>query len=340
MASIYDSNVLLGVTESLKRPQSALLDLFFPNLSISDTKFITFDVIVGKRRVAPFVSPLLQGKLVESLQRKAETFEPAYIKDKRVFDPTEPLTRAIGEQIGGSTLSPGERAMARLQFDMEDQLDMITRRLELMAADALLDGKLTVSGLGYDAVEIDFTRAAGLTVTLSGASRWGQSGIVPSDNIETWATLVVKESGVAPTDIVFTPGAWSQFIADQKVKDSIDYRRGGDSTIELGVQVTEGMQFKGLWGSYRLWLYNGWYINDAGSEVEILTDGTVIMGGPGIEGTRHFGSIQDEESGYQAVPFWPKSWAEKDPAVRYLMMQSAPLVVPRRPNASFKAQVI
>jgi hypothetical protein len=40
------------------------------------------------------------------------------------------------------------------------------------------------------------------------------------------------------------------------------------------------------------------------------------------------------------VPYFVKSWTEEDPSVRFLMLQSAPLVFPTRPNASFKAKVL
>ena len=40
------------------------------------------------------------------------------------------------------------------------------------------------------------------------------------------------------------------------------------------------------------------------------------------------------------MPYFSKSWVEEDPAVRYLMLQSAPLVVPYRVNASLCAKVL
>ena len=53
---------------------------------------------------------------------------------------------------------------------------------------------------------------------------------------------------------------------------------------------------------------------------------------------RHFGAILDHDS-LVAEPYFPKSWLEKDPSVRYLLMQTAPLLVPYRANATFRAKV-
>jgi hypothetical protein len=80
---------------------------------------------------------------------------------------------------------------------------------------------------------------------------------------------------------------------------------------------------------------------DTGSEVPIIPDGWVILVAQnGLLGTRHFGAIRDEQAGFQAREFFSKSWAVEDPPVRFLMMQSAPLIVPYRPNASMAVKVI
>ncbi|WP_387693320.1 major capsid protein, partial [Photorhabdus sp. RM71S] len=78
-----------------------LLDRFFPNIVTYETEVVSIDVDIGKRRMAPFVSPLVEGKLVESRQYQTNTFKPAYIKDKRAPDLRKPIRRQIGERIGG-----------------------------------------------------------------------------------------------------------------------------------------------------------------------------------------------------------------------------------------------
>ncbi len=72
----------------------------------------------------------------------------------------------------------------------------------------------------------------------------------------------------------------------------------------------------------------------------LLPDYTVLLGSQNLlEGTRCYGVIQDEKAGYRASRYFSKSWLEEDPAVRWLLLQSAPLIVPYRPNASFCATV-
>ena len=65
-----------------------------------------------------------------------------------------------------------------------------------------------------------------------------------------------------------------------------------------------------------------------------------IMGAKdGLEGTRCYGAIHDEKANWTAHRYFTKSWVEEDPSVRWLLLQSAPLVVPYRPNASFCATI-
>lgn len=340
IANAYDTATLVRVVRDLKgRSPGFLLNTFFPGLVEYDTEEVSIDVVVGKRRMAPFCSPLVQGRVVESLGFTTNSFKPAYIKDKRPLDPRRPVRRAVGERLGGG-LSAAEREQANLVFEMEDQMAMIDRRLEWMAASALNAGTITVTGEGFPTTVVNFGRAAGLTITLTSGDRWGEAGVSPSANVETWATLVLKESGAAVTDLVFTPLAWSLFLADPVVQKSVEYPRSGASQIEFGGGRMAGGQYKGNWGSYRLWLYNDWFIDPAdNTEKPMLEDGTMLFGSADLEGVRAFGAIMDPAFAYGALAYAPKSWVEQDPARRMLLMQSAPLVIPTRVNAAGRAKV-
>ena len=347
---IYDTNALIQVVPNLKKSQKFLLDRFFPNVVMSDTEFVSIDVDVGKRRMAPFVSPLVEGRLVEQRRLQTNVFKPAYIKDKRAPDIRKPIRRMIGERIGGSMSGP-EREMANITFEMEDQIDVLDRRLEWMAAQALLNGTVTIAGDGFPSVLIDFGRDSTLTVALSGSNKWDTSyaaylaagnqaqWTVPSTNIEQWGHIMLKKSGGVATDIVFTTTAWQLFIQDTNVQKSIWYPRAGDALFNMGSQIQRGAQYKGHWGQYDLWVYNDWYVDTTNTEQPMIPDGNLVMTGADLLGTRAYGQILDPAFNYAALPYAPKTWVTEDPAQRLLMMQSSPLVIPSRVNASFSASV-
>ena len=340
--NIYDTNVLVEVVPNLKVAQTFLLDKFFPNIVTSDSEYVSIDVDVGKRRMAPFCSPLVEGRLVESRTYQTNTFKPAYIKDKRAPDLRKPVRRMFGERIGGSMTS-AEREMANLQFEMTDQIDVLNRRLEWMAAQALTLGTVTITGDGFPTTLIDFGRDPALTVALTGTAMWdsGSALASPHTNIEDWQNIILKKSGGVATDIIFTTTAWATFLLDSVIKQAIWYPGSGQgNTLQLGAEIGRGAIYKGNWGQYRLWLYNDWFVNETTNvETPMITDGTILLAGPDLMGTRAFASILDPAFAYGPLPYAPKTWVEQDPAQRFLLMQSAPIVIPSRVNACFAATV-
>lgn len=336
MADIFSTGVLAGVVSSLKRPRTPMLDLFFPKTITFDTEEISFDLIPGKRRVAPFVSPLKAGQIVESQGQKVNTFQPAYVKDKRVFDPGRPFKRAVGEQVGGNTLSPSERLQLHLATELQDQYDMIQRRLELMATEAVRLGSVTVVGDGYPSVTVSFQRAAGNTITaLAGTARWGQSAAVPLDNLQDWALVGAQASGAKPNHVIMGTDAWKQFRKDPEVKARLLAINTLNQSMAQDAAAEEGLVYMGTLDGFFIWVYVGWYVDPITNvEGPIWPVGAVSLTSSAVEGVRTFGAIRDEELGFLPMEAAPKSWTEKDPAVRYLLMQSAPLMVPTRPDAS------
>jgi len=340
---------LIQVVPTLKRPVKFLLDKFFPNIQVSETEFVAIDIDIGKRRIAPFVSPLVEGKLVEQRGRQLNMYKPPYIKDKRAPDLRKPVMRQIGERIGGGELKGAAREMANINFEMADQVDMIDRRLEWMAAQVLQTGTVTVAGEGFPTEVIDFGRDPSLTIALSGANQWGVSANfdndgydpIPQKCIERWQHQVLRLSGAQCSDLVFTTSSWELFMNGSAMQGAIKFPalNSAGNTINPGAQIAPGAVYKGRWGQYDLWLYNEWFVDEDGEEQPMLVDGTVLMCGPGLMGLRAFGVIMDPAFNYQSLPYAPKTWLKEDPGQRMMMMQSSPLVIPSRVNASLAATV-
>ncbi|SIT50445.1 Major head protein [Paraburkholderia piptadeniae] len=348
---VYDTNTLIQVVPNLKTSQNFLLDRFFPNIAMADSEEISIDVDVGKRRMAPFVSPLVEGKLVEQRRYQTNTFKPAYIKDKRAPDLRKPVRRMIGERIGGE-LTGEDREAANLEAELTDQIDILNRRLEWMAAQALQSGTVKVEGEGFETVIVDFGRDPELTEVLAGGAQWTRANIgtelspgtvSPTDDLTDWAQLVLKKSGAQVTDVVFSVDAFRAFKLDPELKrNAITFPAQAPfgNVVNPAVSPVKGGMYMGHWGQWDLWVYTDWFVDDNDVEQPMLPEGGLIMSGPDMTGTRAFGQILDPEFSYEAMPYAPKTWVEKDPAQRLILMQSAPLVIPSRVNASFFAQVV
>lgn len=340
--SAYDSHTLLGVVTKLPEVKSFWLDLAFPRVQTFDTEFIDFDIVDKARRLAPFVAPTAQGKPMLQSGYSTRRFKPAYIKPKDSVDPRRVFKRRPGEAFGG-TMSPQARRDAIVADILQDHKDMHKRRLEWMAARAVIDGQVTITGENYPTTLVQFGRAADQTVVLAGAARWGQAGVSIVTLLETWMARVQLSSGYAPTKLVMGVNVWNVFRADAEVLKQLDTMiRGTNSSLQIGVGNGELVQFKGTFGtSLEIYTYNDIFEDDTGANQPFMDQNSIVLLNPaGVEGVRCFGAILDAQAGYVATEFWPKNWYENDPSVEYLMTQSAPLMVPTRPNATFTATVI
>ena len=337
---LFSTDTLIAIVSDLRIPQQGLAARYFGNIVQSEAEEIHFDIDNKPRRMAPFVSPLVAGKLVQSRGYRTSTFKPAYIKDKRAFHPSRAIKRAMGERIGGGDISPAQRIQFLLVQDLTDQLEMLERRMEWMAAQVMLNGAVTIVGDDYPSALVDFGRDANQTVLKTGGNRWGEVGIKPLDDLQDWSDQMTKTTGVAMTEVVMTIDAWKVFRADPDVKTRLDRYRG-NSTLTQDAHQKEGLVFQGMVDQFAIYTYSSWAIDPvSGTEVSHLPAYTVIgCAGPElVEGVRHHGAILDVDC-LQALPYFTKSWTEEDPSMRYILMQSAPLLVPYRVNATFRATV-
>lgn len=342
MASTYSTDFVMGVLENLTIPKSALLDAFFPTIQTEESEEIHFDVISGAKKLAPFVAPVVAGKIVQEMGFTTKTFKPAYIKPKTVLDPTRPLRRAAGEQIGGGKLSAADRESLILVQEMENHVQMIRNRLEWMAATILKTGAVTVSGDGYQTTAVSFGRNADHTVTLTSNDLWSSTHAdsKPLEDLQNWAALIAKNSGGVGQDVIMEPSAWNAFRAHSTVVGKLDYRNITDTQIAIGASKERGLVYRGTIDGFRVWVYQDWYEADNGTVTPFLAAGSVLMVAGALAGVQAFGAILDPQAGYMAMPYYPKTWYEQDPGRNILMTQSAPLLVPLRPDASVGATVL
>jgi len=345
MVDLYSSAVLNRVVQDLKSQalEPFLLNTFFGEVSISTQEEIYFDVLTGKPRLAPFVSPLVEGQIVESLGYTTNSFKPAYIKDKRVFEDGKAVRRAPGQAIAGP-IDPMELRRINLATESLDQIAMLNRRLEWMASKIMLTGSVTITGDKYPTTVVNFGRDASLTVTNTGTALWTDVASDPIADLENWAGLIRASSGANAVDVIMAQNVFSIFRSNAKVKALVDKNSGFSRRTDLDLgpnSMRAGASYMGTFGAFNIWVYSDSYVDETGTVGKYIPDNYLVMAATGqVEGVRHFGAIKDETAGFQALDYFQKSWTLPDPAARFLMLQSAPLVVPYRINATLSAKAI
>jgi hypothetical protein len=342
MPADFSTTKLLGMLSAIDRPRRFLLELFFPEEVTFDTEEIGFDKLERARRLAPFVSPLVEGRVQRLRGGEVRTFTPAYVKPKHPITPNALLKRRPGESLNGS-LSPEERRSRIIEQTLQDQDDQISRREEWMAARFLLTGKIVVEGEDYPKQEVDFLRASGHTLALTGGDRWGQTGVKVLDSLRTWGATVANASGYNPRVVIMDPLAANLVLADAEIKEILDNRRQAGGQMQFAGAVTaapgEEVAYLGTVGQFEFYQYQQVYKDEAGVSQKMMPDNTVIMGSPsGVQGVRAYGAIQDLAA-LRAMSRFPKMWQVNDPSIELLMTQSAPLPVPREPDATLCATV-
>lgn len=341
--SLFETRVMLAMLEQMKPVRTFLLDTFFPTIETSNAKNVDIDIVKGKRRLAPFVAPVVEGKVIDHNGYTTRSYTPPYVKPKMITTAQDFLNRAAGEHIYQSSQNAGQRAATQLGKDLSEMENMITRREEWMAASLVQTGSVSVVGDGVNDT-IDFGMDASHLITLAGVDLWSdKTNSTPLEDLRTWRRLIVKDSGITPAVVVMGSDAVNAFLAHPDVRTQLDNRR-----IDLGLIKPEQMPSGATyWGFLRdvamdLWSYDEWYYDeDTSTEKPMIDEKKVVIGATNARTARHYGAIQDVEADLLAsVPRFPKTWVEKDPSLRVLMVQSAPLVAMHQVDAFACATVL
>jgi hypothetical protein len=336
MVDLFSTRFMMTVVEQLFPAKTFLRDMFFKEIKTSEAETVDIDIVKGKRKLAPFVSPLMEGKLVERLGFTTHSIKPAYVKPKMVTTAEDLLKRLPGQTIYGANVSAADRAAQILTADIAEMSDQITRREEWMASCILNAGTVTCTGDGIN-IAVDYLMAADHKITLTGANLWTATTSDPLGDLLDWKRLIQKDSGLVPDVVVMGATAYKAFINHAKVNEQLNYRR-----IDLGVinpsALPNGAVYCGYLQSMQLdvYTYDEYYLNDSSVLTPMMPINKVWMGSTRARMVRHYGMIRDMAALY-AVPRFPKSWTVEDPSARFVMVQSAPLLAMHQPDAFISA---
>ena len=341
--SIFETRAMVQALRQDKPVGRFLLDTLFSRVEMAATEHIDIDIVKGKRKMAPFVAPVVEGKVIESRGFTTNSYKPAYIKQKFVTEAAELVdNRVAGETIYGG-LSPMERAAQKLAEELVEHENMISRREEWMAAQMLTSGTVSVVGEGINQV-VDFGLDATHKITLTGTDLWSDTtNSDPLDDLATWQKLILKDSGVNPNILVGGTDAISKLITHPKVASALDTRR-----ITLGMidptDLAPGVVYYGTLlangVSLDVYSYDEWYTDDSDVDQPLIPAGKIILTSTNADFRRHYGAIKDLKAGLVAIPRFTKSWEEEDPSVRFVLMQSAPLPAIHQVDALVTATVV
>ena len=325
VVNLFETRQLVQQVNQIYPVGSFLTNTFFKNVQNPTAEHIDITIKKGKRRLAPFVSPKVGGKVITAMGKTVSTYKPGYIKDKRVFDYEDGAQ--VANVFYADNMTPQQRLALRISEAMADQVDMISRRIELMVAQAVTTGSVSIVGEGIDEV-VDFGMSGTHKVTLTGTALWTDAGSDPRANMKAWRLLLQKDSGIAPNIMIGGVDAINAYVNHAKVKDTLDTRRIDMGMINPSI-LPGGVIYYGYDKEIGLdiYSYNEWYFDeDTGLDVALMPVDKVILASTQAETVLAHGMIKDLQAMY-ATRYFTKSWEVEDPSTRYLLTQSAPLPI-------------
>lgn len=345
-----DTVDLLGVIATAPKAPNFFLDRYFRGDNrLSVKAHIDFDeVLDGLPVMAPYAYPEVAGKVQSAQGYQIKIFQPAYVKSKHILKPKDSIKRRPGEPFFGE-LSPERRRDLALIDLLEYQKSSIMTRLEYMAARALIDGKVKIEGEDYPTQIVDFGRDPNNTVYISNANdKWSNDQADIVNQLQRFSMQTLTKSGFAAKDIIMSPAAWMAFSTNKSVLTQAGLQHGVTKMPDLTPTVPDaiGMDYKGEYGKYSIFVYERSFREQNGEDVSVLGDNEILLiarpdetGKGGVEGVKAFGAILDHEI-LTPTDMFPKTWYQQDPSGLFVMTQSAPLMIPGRPNATLKATVL
>lgn len=325
---IYQPRMLVAALNQIPKPRRFLMNKFFNRIKTHDTATVDLDIRKGKRTVAAMVNPLMNGKVVERAGYVTNTVMPGYTKELIPTRPGDVVTRSFGEDYS-QPLTPLQRAARLLGEDLITLEDRLARREEVMAGQALIQGRVHVLGEGLNHV-VDFGYEEGKhKITLSGGSCWDTPTGDPMRDLDMWSQDIVGRCGLKPNLAIMGKNVVWALLDNEKIQERLDIRNFfvGQMGPAESFDEEDGVVWHGRLApsNIDLYTYNElWFNPETEQDEPVIPDDAILLGNTNAGCIMQYGMIQNMYA-LDAMPRFPLSWPEPNGAARWLQLESAPM---------------
>ena len=335
---ILDSNELSIVNNRTKTTDDWLLNTFFPSkVSFPNKDAVPLDELDTAQPLAPFVSPLAQGKPITSQGEFSRGYVKApYLKPADVVTPDTVYESALLGQlqqngiIGRGVLSAGEQLIIAQVSKFNRLRQSINNRKILMASEILTTGKMVAVGDDHPSLLIDFGRKAGLT--FNPAIKWDEVGATPVSDIETMIGNLVDIGGQAPRMALMSSKVFNAMNKSAEFKERLQKPLGSTAPDIFAPRFTRNdiPQYRGDFDGIEFWTYDVTHKLTGMGQRFIPQTGFYLISDTG--GYQAQCMIKHLEGYGQALEYFDYQVIERDPSTIKLLCESSPLIVPSNPN--------
>lgn len=346
--SIYEPRRMGRLIQKLPPVRTFFKSTFFRHEETFATKSVDVDFKKGSRKVAPFVSRVIGGKIVPNTGYETKTYTPPLVAPEKVTSVDDLLERRPGENMySGKT--PAQRAVEKMADDFIELREMIARREELMCAQTIFTGQIPIIGDGVnEVITFGFTNKEEITTA---AKKWTDPKSDPVDDLRRWHETVQK-TGFLNCDIcVMGKDVLNAFVNHAKVKELLDVKNYNLAVIQPR-QLPNGATYIGTIHELAMdfYKYNEWYLDDWTNpenpeDKPLVPENQLALLSSGANYSMYYGAItliDESTKAFRTVEgtLVPDTWTKRKPARRFLNLSSAPLCVPHDVDSWFVAQPV
>jgi len=352
-ADILSWSTLTPAVNEMKAPNAFLKNMLFSRDITVDTRNIELSFLNRGRQIAPFVERNGAAIMTEGRNESFRVITPPHIRVKRPMTPSELLEK----RRPGSVIFPGaggiQKAMREyMASELAMLADDITNSEEYLCAMAL-QGAVSYSVADQASFTITFPRDAAHSYSLAGNFYWdvaaASSTASPRKDFLDAAQLINDAVSLNVTDCILGADAADAFLADEsgELASLLDTRRIATGTVDLTQQIAESGAL--LLGTFvhgiRVWRY-GRQVDVNGVATDLIRPkyAEFVARTPAAQFVTYYGAIEDMKAigagkVLQSKRF-SKSWEQEDPSARMLLVESNPMPVMRRPDATVSIKVV
>lgn len=328
--------MLQMITEGNLSNYAWLRDRYFANRITFNSRIVEFDIVgKGDRKIAPFVNPRAGGKAVNRQGFRTVSYEAPEVSPLMITTAEDLMNRMPGENPY-SLRSPAERAAEQLGQDLAKLDEIITRREEVMCAEALFTGKITVKGDGYDEV-IDYWKELGDDKPeTSLTTKWDASSTTAKQiakDLRDLRLAMIQSSGFTPTELIMGQKVCNTVLDKLQDAAMLDMRRVDMGAIDPQ-HLPQGVTY---WGRLKdsgldLYSYDNWYYDEeTDAEVPMVPEDKALLASPSVRTVVAYGACgligSDTVSVVEGMRI-PDSWVQRAaPAGRIVQIKSRPLPI-------------
>lgn len=339
--NIFEPEVLAKAVSVVPKPSTFFKDTFFKNVHLNPTTKVRVDLQKGTRRVAPFVSEVDANGVTKKIGYVTEDYITPLVKVSDVTKIDDIVKRGFGENLYGG-ITPQERAYDELLRTFRDFEQQITRREEVMCAEAMLNGAITVKGEGVDyLIDFGFTNKGTVSVL------WDADGSTadPIADLQAWSALCLKNGYKRPNICVMERSAYTAFLNRCMALGYLDNKYFTNPVLAPRVKSDNVIYCGRLTDpDLEIYCYEEWYVDDwSGSEPTekpIMPKGKILLASTFADYSIEYGAVTFLDSntkdfrtvvGERAAD----SWINKNPDCRFIALNARPLPVPTEVDSWF-----